>query len=246
MSYGLQQTNPRSLAYRFAYIDVKEMHDYYKHPHTIQETAAQFHISTESLSRLFKKYEFPIRKRGGGQGPRRELDQEEVSRLLAAGHGTKRIAEALGVSRPVVYRHLDMWGLKTIDGRVRTGLWSKPSSRLNNLFSFLFSRQKESGCQKKAVVAGTVIGGQVYYAANTCTFQGETCPRLSLPGGTDYHLCQSDHAEQRLARQLQALDLRIEGEGIVWVVGQYYACRDCALALKAVGMKELRVRENPR
>ena len=108
-------------------------------------------------------------------------------------------------------------------------------------FEALFEKMPESGCAKKHIAAGTYSYGEWKYATNTCAFVGEVCPRLTLKSGQGYELCQSSHAEARLADDLKAAG-RLS-EGVAWVSGHYWACEPCAAALKAVGVKEIRVRK---
>ena len=44
-----------------------------------------------------------------------------------------------------------------------------------------------------------------------------------------------------MADDLKAAGMR--SDGVAWVSGHYWACEPCAAALKAVGVKEIRVRE---
>lgn len=107
----------------------------------------------------------------------------------------------------------------------------------------LFSILSESGCAKKQTAAGTYVGGEWRYAVNRCEYVGEACPRLNLPSGTGYELCKARHAEATLAENLKANGE--SSDGVVWLVGHYWACEPCASAIKSVGTKEIRIREIP-
>jgi deoxycytidylate deaminase len=108
-------------------------------------------------------------------------------------------------------------------------------------FQMLSSDLPKSGCQKKQVAAGTRISGLFVVAVNRCEFEGLTCPRLTMGSGEGYELCRAHHAESELAARLAELDRK--SDGIAWVMGHYWACEPCASALKAVGVREIRVRE---
>jgi len=103
-------------------------------------------------------------------------------------------------------------------------------------FETLFSILHKSGCAKKHTAAGMYVDGMFIYSVNSCSFEGAVCPRLNLPSGQGYELCQAKHAEATLASAGKT-------DGIVWLVGHYWACEPCAAALKAIGVKELRIRE---
>lgn len=101
----------------------------------------------------------------------------------------------------------------------------------------------ESVCAKKHIAAGTYLKGGVFvYATNHCDHEGSECPRLNVPSGQGYHLCNAHHAEANLAKMIEDKEL---GSDVVWLVGHYWACEPCASALKSVGIKEIRIRENP-
>lgn len=108
-------------------------------------------------------------------------------------------------------------------------------------FEFLFGKLGQSGCAKKHTAAGTYVAGMFVYATNFCEFQGEVCPRLNIPSGQGYELCKAHHAEANLAEKLAVMDQ--QSDGVLWLVGHYWACEPCASAVKVVGVKELRIRE---
>lgn len=109
-------------------------------------------------------------------------------------------------------------------------------------FYFLMSKLKESGCAKKQIAAGTYSNGIFHYAVNFCNHAGETCPRLDMPSGVGYELCDAQHAERNLVKDFKAKGLI--SDGIAWVYAHYWACEPCAAALKTIGVKEIRVRES--
>lgn len=108
-------------------------------------------------------------------------------------------------------------------------------------FKILSEELHWSGCAKKQIAAGTYWQGIFLYEVNTCKFEGDVCPRLSMPTGQGYELCQATHAEARLAARMKREG--IVSDGVAWVFGHYYACEPCASALKSVGVVEIRVRE---
>ncbi len=110
-----------------------------------------------------------------------------------------------------------------------------------NEFKILSEELRWSRCAKKQIAAGTWWEGVFLYEVNICRFEGDVCPRLAMPTGQGYELCQSTHAEARLAERMKREG--IVSNGILWVLGHYYACEPCAAALKSVGVKEIRVRE---
>ena len=118
---------------------------------------------------------------------------------------------------------------------------------IDHEFHLLKTRAKESGCAKKQVVAGTWARcgpkpPEFIYATNYCVHEGEECPRLDMPSGEGYELCDAKHAEADLAKKIIDQGLTICSE-TVWVFGHYWACEACATDLKELGIKELRVRE---
>jgi deoxycytidylate deaminase len=108
-------------------------------------------------------------------------------------------------------------------------------------FGALFAQLPRSGCAKKQTAAGTYVGGEWVVAVNFCDYQGDDCPRLNVASGTHYNLCKSHHAEAELVQFLKRL--RGKSDGVVWLVGHYWACEPCASLLKAAGVKEIRIRE---
>jgi deoxycytidylate deaminase len=110
-----------------------------------------------------------------------------------------------------------------------------------NEFIVLSEELRWSGCAKKQIAAGTYCQGIFLYEVNTCTFDGDVCPRLEMPTGQGYELCHATHAEARLAARMKREG--IVSDGVAWVFGHYYACEPCAAALKSVGVTEIRVRE---
>lgn len=108
-------------------------------------------------------------------------------------------------------------------------------------FPFLFKQLATSGCAKKQTAAGTYVDNLLIFAVNYCEYQGDNCPRLNMPSGQGYELCKANHAEANLAAKIKASGKM--SDGIAWVAGHYWACEPCASALKAVGVKEIRVRE---
>lgn len=110
-------------------------------------------------------------------------------------------------------------------------------------------------CVKKTVVAGCWIQyerddypglikePQFLWTSNTCSRGDAPCPRVGKVSG-DYTGCLGTHAEINLIHLLQGYNLQPhEIPEVVWVSGHYYACGECAAALKAFGIKEIRVRE---
>jgi deoxycytidylate deaminase len=108
-------------------------------------------------------------------------------------------------------------------------------------FPYLFAQMPKSGCAKKQTAAGTYVKGVLKYAVNFCEYQGDACPRLNMKSGEGYELCKANHAEANLAAEMQKNGWK--SDGIAWVAGHYWACEPCASALKAVGVKEIRVKE---
>lgn len=89
----------------------------------------------------------------------------------------------------------------------------------------------------KQLVKCTIVraDGRRYEGTNTCDVD-RACPRvmLSLKNGEGYHLCQSLHAEANaaiLARE------SIDVEGIAYVEGHDFFCRECQHALQAVNVR---------
>ena len=108
-------------------------------------------------------------------------------------------------------------------------------------FLLLKDTLRRSGCEKKQIAAGCYVKGKGFvYATNHCDHEGDVCPRMDMPSGEGYELCMATHAESNLATMVRGEELKSE---IAWVFGHYYACEPCAAALKAVGIKEIRVRE---
>lgn len=110
-----------------------------------------------------------------------------------------------------------------------------------NEFERLSNVLSHSGCEKKQVACGTYVGGVWRWQVNTCLFSGNSCPRITLPSGVGYDLCEALHAEARLAAEMKKEG--VVSDGIAWVFSHYWACEPCAAALKSVGVKEIRVRE---
>lgn len=111
-------------------------------------------------------------------------------------------------------------------------------------FEILAGLAHESGCDKKQIIAGTwQSNGAFVHATNYCVYEGDLCPRMEMPSGEGYELCEAKHAEANLAKIIEDDDI-ILGTQIVWVYGHYWACEPCATALKKVGIKEIRVRED--
>lgn len=108
-------------------------------------------------------------------------------------------------------------------------------------FEFLFSKLSESKCAKKQTAAGTYVNGIFFHATNHCEFDGEVCPRMNMPSGVGYELCKAHHAEANLASVLA--DSGCKSDGVLWLVGHYWACEPCASAVKAIGVSELRIKE---
>lgn len=123
----------------------------------------------------------------------------------------------------------------TADRRNKTG------QSMDKEFVLLAAELAKSGCAKKQIAAGTYVEGVWTVAVNSCDYQGSQCPRLALPSGIGYELCQARHAEATLAAQIKNAAGR--SDGIAWVFGHYWACEPCASALKSIGVKEIRVRE---
>jgi hypothetical protein len=124
-------------------------------------------------------------------------------------------------------------------------------------FQALFDKLPEARCAKRAVAAGTYVGETFVVAVNECNRMfGKPQPGDShtpaFCGRTLYadedceaalSLCQPKHAESELAIVIR--NMMLQSEGIAWVAGHYYACRSCAAALRAIGVREIRVRELP-
>lgn len=110
-------------------------------------------------------------------------------------------------------------------------------------FDILSAELYRSGCAKKQIAAGTYVNGVFVWQVNTCQYEGSECPRIHMPTGQGYELCAAIHAEAQLAALLTHV-LQKESDGIAWVLGHYCACEPCADELKAVGVTEIRVREN--
>jgi deoxycytidylate deaminase len=113
---------------------------------------------------------------------------------------------------------------------------------MDSEFVLLAAELDKSGCAKKQIAAGTYVDGVWTVAVNSCDYKGDQCPRLNLPSGVGYELCQARHAEATLAAQIK--DAGRASDGIAWVFAHYWACEPCASALKAAGVKEIRVRES--
>jgi deoxycytidylate deaminase len=113
--------------------------------------------------------------------------------------------------------------------------------QLTHEFTLLFQKLGSSGCAKKHTAAGTYVDGVFLSAVNFCEYKGDSCPRLNMPSGTGYELCQAHHAEANLAEKVRATGK--QSDGVLWLVGHYWACEPCASAVKAVGVKELRISE---
>lgn len=115
-------------------------------------------------------------------------------------------------------------------------------------FVELFQSLPQSGCAKRQVAAGIWVGtasDRVFLVAtNFCQFEGDKCPRIGLPSGAGYELCQAQHAEANLAKLIKIGGHDLQRK-VCWVVGHYYACEPCAKALKEIGIEEIRVREVP-
>lgn len=109
-------------------------------------------------------------------------------------------------------------------------------------FQLLFQKLSESGCAKKQTGAGTYVNGVFHSAFNFCEFIGDVCPRLNMQSGTGYELCKAQHAEANLAEKLKSMGA--VSDGVLWLVGHYWACEPCASVVKAIGVKELRIRES--
>ena len=111
---------------------------------------------------------------------------------------------------------------------------------MSDEFEVLELSLADSGCDKRQVAAGTYVNGLFHVATNRCDHEGDVCPRLGMPTGEGYHLCEATHAEEVLIQHL--LSIGCESDGIVWVVGHYYVCEPCAKMLKNCGVQEFRVR----
>ncbi len=115
-----------------------------------------------------------------------------------------------------------------------------------NEFERLKAVLPQSGCAKKQVACGTYVNGEWRWQVNKCIFAGSTCPRINLPSGVGYDLCEALHAEARLVAARLVAELKQEGvqsDGIAWVFSHYWACEPCASSLKSIGVQEIRVRE---
>lgn len=110
-------------------------------------------------------------------------------------------------------------------------------------FPFLFRQLRHSGCAKKQIAAGTYVNGIFLWAVNRCDYDGPDCPRLGMPSGKGYDLCQAHHAEAELVEKIMSRIPCEPSDGIAWVAGHYWACEPCAALLKKIGVKEIRVRE---
>jgi hypothetical protein len=136
---------------------------------------------------------------------------------------------------------------------------------MDHEFNILFKKLCEARCIKRPVAAGTYVNGTFYFAINECkeTIITETdheedglpeanntlvnraiCGRelfVDEDSPEALAVCQSLHAEDSLARILSKCGYK--SDGIAWVVGHYYSCRNCAQALRKIGVTELRVKE---
>lgn len=123
---------------------------------------------------------------------------------------------------------------------------------MDHEFTILNNILDQSGCDKKQVAAGCYIqaNGIIFdepfvYATNSCKHEGVSCPRINLPSGEGYDLCRAKHAEIALIDKVNNMTkgLDVWYVPVVWVYGHYYACEQCASALKSMGVEEVRIRE---
>lgn len=126
-------------------------------------------------------------------------------------------------------------------------------------FKILFKHLCNARCIKRPVAAGTYADGKFYWAINECKeshisetdidgtlVDRQICGRelfVDEDSKEALDICQSLHAETSLSSILSKYNMR--SEGIAWVVGHYYCCRNCAQALRRIGVTEIRVRELP-
>ncbi len=99
--------------------------------------------------------------------------------------------------------------------------------------------QVGKGCDKVTVVAGAYDkDGLFHMATNYCTHEGDTCPRINMQSGENYHLCQSHHAEANLMKKMKG---NLDHRAVVWVLGHYWVCEPCGASMRDNGVKEIRV-----
>lgn len=134
-----------------------------------------------------------------------------------------------------------------------------PKDITDREFAFLFKTLCDSGCVKRPVAAGTYVDGKFVSATNQCRANYRFPKQKQLEfkpeqicGRTEFAdedspealaSCAPLHAEQELAKAIKAMGKQCDG--IVWVANHYYACRECAQALKEIGAREIRVRHIP-
>lgn len=122
---------------------------------------------------------------------------------------------------------------------------------IDDAFNRLEAVLDHSGCGKKRVAAGGWLSEngcipQWIFATNSCKHTGLHCPRLDMPSGEGYHLCEAKHAEIALIEKYYEFE-KNAGDfchiKTVYIYGHYYACESCASALKAIGVEQLIIRE---
>lgn len=88
-------------------------------------------------------------------------------------------------------------------------------------------------CRKQTVLCVIVReDGEAYVGVNTCSIDGDTCPReeQGCASGEGYHLCGPQvHAEIAAIRQAEGSE---DLEGVAFITGHDYACKECTLALR--------------
>ena len=90
----------------------------------------------------------------------------------------------------------------------------------------------KSGCAKQTTIAIAEVNGQILHGTNHCKIPQAECPRKDMLTGQGYAMCkkicqQEHHAEVGL---IKAVGGDLCGADI-YILGHYYACDDCLVAL---------------
>lgn len=118
-----------------------------------------------------------------------------------------------------------------------------PQTIINETIKF----SEGPACVKQSVYVKLVcVNGDTHYGSNEMKETSiTTCPRVELnyPTGEGYHHCkdtckQEFHAERQAIQRAREAGSDTTGASI-YLVGHYYCCDDCTVAMKIAGIKNV-------
>ena len=102
-------------------------------------------------------------------------------------------------------------------------------------------------CAKQTTMAIIVNGDKTWVGYNWCEKPQAVCPRevLGYSTGEGYHLCK-EVCEQHAHAEVDVCEKAGQGarDGVLYLFGHFYACKDCIQVMKECGIKRYEVMVN--